>query len=361
MAERGGGGGRAKGKGSSRRDPKQAFKERASARRAEQEMRGAQVHEPQHSIDALLSQAESLQSTNPDVALQFVTRALAQDPLNTEALEFRAVINLSLDHAAEAYADLRKCVEIEPHNGWSKYMYLGQLSSGQEAADMLSAGIQLMAEYEANVASKPGADPEEIKGLHEDISAAFCSLAEVYLTDLCEEDEAQDTCLALMDKALAYDPTNIEALQTLSSIHMSMSQPDQAWELLNRSLAVWWYPLNGDADQQGAGEAMDVDDDAAAPAAIPPYELRINTCKLLIEMEQYQLAVEVAAHLLEEDEQIMQVWYLFGWALYLQKDPEALKTLQHAEQVYLAQECERPDVLEHIHELLRELQSNSAE
>ena len=63
------------------------------------------------------------------------------------------------------------------------------------------------------MASKPGADPEEIKGLHEDISAAFCSLAEVYLTDLCEEDEAQDTCLALMDKALAYDPTNIEALQ----------------------------------------------------------------------------------------------------------------------------------------------------
>ena len=34
------------------------------------------------------------------------------------------------------------------------------------------------------IAGKPDTSEEDITGLHEDISAAFCSLAEVYLTDL---------------------------------------------------------------------------------------------------------------------------------------------------------------------------------
>ena len=46
-----------------------------------------------------------------------------------------------------------------------------------------------------------------------EISAAFCSVAEIYLTDLCMEDAAQDTCISLVERALQYDPQNIQAMQ----------------------------------------------------------------------------------------------------------------------------------------------------
>jgi hypothetical protein len=85
------------------------------------------------------------------------------------------------------------------------------------------------------MAGKPDFNEEEATALHEEISAAFCALAELYLTDLwyptwpvgsalrvprpsalapcSEEDDAANYCVSFMEKALEYDPANIEALQ----------------------------------------------------------------------------------------------------------------------------------------------------
>ncbi len=49
-----------------------------------------------------------------------------------------------------------------------------------------------------------------------------------------------------------------------------------------------------------------------------------------------------------------QVWYLQGWALHLSGDAACVESLEQAKRTYHANNCERPEVLEHIEELLAE-------
>lgn len=99
----------------------------------------------------------------------------------------------------------KKLAELSPNEGFSKYMCLAQLSSGQEAVDFYLKGIELMlVEYERQEkeettktnnkssqgpkSSKDDDDDEEDEDTGKitklDISTAYGSLAELYLTDL---------------------------------------------------------------------------------------------------------------------------------------------------------------------------------
>jgi DNA primase len=66
-------------------------------------------------------------------------------------------------------------------------LYLGQLLSGEEAANNLGQGIELLAAQAAEVAQDPHGNPDELTAINREIADAFCSLAEVYLTDLWYE------------------------------------------------------------------------------------------------------------------------------------------------------------------------------
>ncbi len=76
-----------------------------------------------------------------------------------------------------------------------------QMSTGQEAVNYFSTGIQLlhneldrvMAEMQA-AGPAPDADlVEAAKSCSAEISFGFCSVAEIYLTDLCMEEVTRDT------------------------------------------------------------------------------------------------------------------------------------------------------------------------
>ncbi len=64
-----------------------------------------------------------------------------------------------------------KAVEISPDEGASKYLYLGQLCSSEEAVEYILKGIDLL----KGVGQRADSGNE--------LSAAYCSLAEIYLTD----------------------------------------------------------------------------------------------------------------------------------------------------------------------------------
>ena len=61
-----------------------------------------------------------------------------------------------------------QAVKLAPDTGHVKYLQLGQLTSGDEAKEYFTKGIEIM--------STNGTSEEEI-------SLAYCSLAELYLTD----------------------------------------------------------------------------------------------------------------------------------------------------------------------------------
>lgn len=53
---------------------------------------------------------------------------------------------------------------------------------------------------------------------------------------------------------------------------------------------------------------------------VPPYATRMATTRLLMETEMYDTAFEVLEGLQEEDDQVVDLWYLGGWCLYCKGD-----------------------------------------
>lgn len=71
---------------------------------------------------------------------------------------------------------------MSPESGHAKYLYMGQLTSGEEAVGYLTRGIAIM-EREMEERGGEAAAMMEEEVTNDEISAAYCTLAEIYLTD----------------------------------------------------------------------------------------------------------------------------------------------------------------------------------
>jgi predicted Zn-dependent protease len=95
--------------------------------------------------------------------------------------------------------------------------------------------------------------------------------------------------------ALQSNPESPTALSLLASIRLSQTRVEDATSLLQQSLSKW-LGVRG--------------------AIIPPYAERINLVKLLIEIELYSEALEVLQTMQREDEENVELWYLYTCAYY---------------------------------------------
>uniref|UniRef100_A0A673K5U3 Probable assembly chaperone of rpl4 n=1 Tax=Sinocyclocheilus rhinocerous TaxID=307959 RepID=A0A673K5U3_9TELE len=286
-----------------------------------------------YTIDQLVGKTEEcIDNFDFDMARLYCQRALDIEPTNLTILDMMGNICTELGEIEKVYVYL-KAVELSPEDGHSKYMYLGQIHTGMEAVQYFSKGTEVMLntmDKHANKASAFGAAafPSECAVTKKNVSVAFCSIAEIFFTDLCMEEGAADRCKVAIDKALQYDEHNPEALQLMASYLFSIEKNE---------------------------------------SNIPPYESRITTAKLLIEAEQYEMATEVLEDLLEEDDEVVEVWYLLGWLFYLQLDKQDLTSngvnfrksawtyLSKAKKLYVKLRCEDAPMFEHTEQLLAEL------
>ena len=70
--------------------------------------------------------------------------------------------------------------------------------------------------------------------------------------------------------------------------------------------------------------------------SIPSYESRISLVKLLIEISQYTQALSVLELLQKENDEVLDLWYLYGWCYFLmgqdsQNGPDQNLTVTHWE------------------------------
>lgn len=324
-----------------------------------------------YTVDQLLEKTEEcIDNFDFDMARLFCQRALDIEPTNLTILEMLGNICSELGDVEKAKQVFLKAVELSPEEGHSKYMYLGQIHTGMEAVQYFSKGIELMLntmDKLSNEASAFGAAAFPCQGdvTKKDVSVAFCSIAEIFFTDLCMEEGAADRCKEALDKALQYDEHNPEALQLMASYLFSIEKTEEGRVYLKKSVSSWLPSLQKES-AEGAEHDMEEDEDHTK-SNIPPYESRITTAKLLIEAEEYEMATEVLEDLLEEDDEVVQVWYLLGWLFYLQLDKQdltnsstnlkksALTHLTNAKKLYVKLRCEDAPMLEHTEQLLAEL------
>ncbi|XP_020793212.1 uncharacterized protein si:dkey-12j5.1 [Boleophthalmus pectinirostris] len=331
-----------------------------------------------YSVQQLLEKTEEyMDSFDFEMASLFCQRALDLEATNLQALDMLGHIYSEMGDTLKAKEVFQRAVELSPNIGHRKYMSLGQIHTGQEAVDFYLKGIQVLLsalEKQEKTTGPLGASafPEEDTDLptERDVSVAYCSIAEIYLTDLCMEEGAADKCKEFIERALHYHHDNPEALQLMASYLFSADRNQEGKEYLLKSVAGW-------LPSQKAASGLEED---LQNIEIPPYESRITTAKLLIEAEEYETAVDVLEGLLEEDDEVVQVWYLSGWVCYLQlqrakellqreareateEEREEGKALEEAARSYLTNakklynklRCDDQPMLEHVEQLLGEL------
>ncbi|XP_073341263.1 uncharacterized protein [Pagrus major] len=333
-----------------------------------------------YSVQQLLEKTEECMDTfDFEMAGLFCQRALDVESDNLQALDMLGHICSELGNTQKAKEAFLRAVALSPDEGHSKYMYLGQIHTGQEAVDYYTKGIQVLLsalDKQAQTTAEAGAaaplDKDRELPTAKDVCIAYCSIAEIYLADLCMEEGAADKCREFIERALQHHYDNPEALQLMASYLFSTEKNEEGKEYLLKSVGLWLPAQKQSAASSSTEEDMQNE--------VPPYESRITTAKLLLECEEYEMAVDVLEDLLEEDDEVIQVWYLSGWVCYLQlekakeqqeregrevteEEKEEWKALKEAARTYLTNakklysklRCDDQPMLEHVEQLLGEL------
>jgi len=173
---------------------------------------------------------------------------------------------------------------------------LGQLHHGTEALSYFTTGLNLMLaekkEMETQQRSK-----DDVMALSKQISTAYCSLAELYTTDLCDEDHAEIECERLLRCSIGACAANPDAFQALVNLRLIQGRRNDAKRYLARCVQLI---------SQSPEEAS--------------YELRVKVVKDLLELDGSDHAVDMLERLLEEDDSSPELWYLMAVAYRQQEE-----------------------------------------
>lgn len=114
------------------------------------------------------------------------------------------------------------------------------------------------------------------------------------------EPNAESQCETYLTQAIQIEPVTPEVYQTMASVRLSQQRMDEAKAALAQGLALW---LGSDPTEEDG--------------PTPDYETRLALVKLLLETAMYDEAFTVLNGLIEENDQVPDTLYLFGWANYI--------------------------------------------
>ena len=250
-------------------------------------------------VSDLLTEVEAcLDRFDLDQATHLCQQILQQDEHNIDALQLYASTLIEQGQVDQAREVLKKAVTVSPNEGFEKFLALAQITSGKEALNYYSEAARILKEKLPSVTEEG-----EVKEMTRQLSNIYCSAAELYLTDLCDEDNAETECESLVQEAIKVDVTNPEGYRVQADLLLVQGRQEDAIKSIRTCLTFW--------------EALDFDD-----LMFPLYDQRIAMAKVLIEVNLFEDAIRVLEGLLEEDEDVIDTWYLMGVAQLSTEDAE---------------------------------------
>ncbi|KAK4128315.1 hypothetical protein N657DRAFT_562903 [Parathielavia appendiculata] len=342
----------------------------------------ASAQAPNVNPRALLNQATSfLEEGDPETAAKIALVAyehIGEDGRQAgAALSLLGQIHVELGEVDTARAFFLAAVKADEDGslpedlggGPEKFLWLAQLSEegGQNSVSWFDRGaaalrsqIQTLTD---SLESRPltrDAQEAVIAEKRKRLAETLCAVAEVYMTDLSWEEDAEQRCEALITEATMLAPESAETWQTVANVRISQTRTGEAQEALKRSLGLW----------------VDL---APEDSGVPPFPSRVSLVRLLIEVDMEEQAREVTERLIAEDDRSVEALYLGGYARYRlgeklknrdqPSDTETWKALWRSSRKWLTQclkvfkqeEYEDERLGEHAHELLESIKCELGE
>ncbi|UNI14980.1 hypothetical protein JDV02_001555 [Purpureocillium takamizusanense] len=265
---------------------------------------------------AILADAETqLDVGNLDEAIVLAARALeatgSGGDYELRALNLLGILHVEAGDVDEARSFFQRAVELDGDGmvdekvggGPEKFLLLAQLSEdgGQDSVRWFERGAATLRKQIQALSDLPSRTPDQQATLEEKqnkLGGVLCAVAEVYMTDLSWEDDAEQRCEALITEAILIAPGSPETWQTVANVRISQTRVDDAKGALRRSLELWQdlppeHPL------------------------VPEFPTRVGLARLLLETEMEDEALRVLERLVADDDQSVEAWYLGGWGLYI--------------------------------------------
>ncbi|CEO94599.1 unnamed protein product (mitochondrion) [Plasmodiophora brassicae] len=262
----------------------------------------------------LLDRARLLLSQcQPDVAVKFIERAIEQDSNDMAALDMLAEVLLELDRTEEAVRALRRSIDLYPNSNANKYMSLAQLLSGREALGLYERGIQLMLS---------GIDRDDSS-----VAAAYSAIAELFMTDLCDEDNAESNCEAAVEAAVNVRSDCPDPYRVMASLRIIQGRYEEAEAAVRSGLER---------------------------IASSPFETRLDLAKSCIELGMFTDGLDLVDDLLAEDDRDCQLWVMAALCYLKEGNAEIAVEYCHAARAMALKQDDR-EMLNEIDAIQHEL------
>ena len=202
--------------------------------------------------------------------------------------------------------------------------------------EVLEEAVNEMQSSEVGMETKKVLEEKRAK-----LADALCAMAEVYMTDLSWESDAERRCETLVTEAVAVCPEHLAAgvLQTLASVRISQERIEDARTALKRSLEIWHKeapePSTENADADTTEGSTEEEPSPDSESLKPSFATRVSLSRLLMEVHLESLALSVLNGLVREDDQSVECWYLGGWCQILLAQQQTQTTNSDAQQTNL--------------------------
>ena len=240
-----------------------------------------------HDVDAILVKAKGFfDSFQYELAARFLQRAATLAPARADIVDLFADALIEMERFDEAKAALARSIELAPAATPEKWLKYAQLHEGDEALQMYLRGVALLrSEHSSAARRRSEVDAEAMARLPMHIAAACAAMCELYMTDLCDAEDAEAQCERWVGEAFAADPASASALYALANLRLCQQrQADAGAALLKLAERIL---------------ATEADPTREAPSK----QMRLGTAKMLVEVEQYEIAGEVLKQELRADDE----------------------------------------------------------
>ena len=247
-------------------------------------------------------------------------------PHDANVFDHLAEVEMSLGETERASRAWIRAIEItgnpsDPANA-ERWLYIAQLQEGDASRQSYTQAISLLqartrvdptggaaAVSSSSSASSSSSSAAAAAGAESQTRAqlctAFCALAELYLTDLCFEDDAERACQEALDEAMKHNSTDShEPIQGMASLRLSQGNHAEASQLMQTAVLRIQH-------------------------ANPPIdsEMRLASARLLLECAPYAAdaadsALSLLSGIMREDDENVEIWFLMGVAFYQQSPPD---------------------------------------
>ncbi|KAG5441592.1 putative assembly chaperone of rpl4 [Clonorchis sinensis] len=261
---------------------------------------------------------------------------------------------LELGRPEKAKERLLKVLSCSSTVDHEVYMYLGQLTEGTESLTYYRKGLDALRQLSSNEAALTDTlkkSNKTVEMLQRAESNAFCAIAELYMTDLCDLPEARTECQKAFEGATQTDPTNPQAWLAAANFYTVTADSQASRDAVQCCLDIWWTKLetflaeeqaprltSAEVPDEPMGNAASDASSSVANAEETKSDLEeltgmplsglISLCRMMIELEMDEKCATILEAMLEQEEDNLEVYYLLtvvGRKLWKESDPDLLR------------------------------------